>query len=205
MRMKLTENQFRSLIKEEILREADSRGFSPSLSDGVMWHLSEGVSFDRPVYRVGTEKYFALMREARELYNNGAYRPASEFEQDLLESDLGETALYEGMEVPLDFPVLEEILEEAKYKGKEVELGKPKRGSGGKAYVYVRDPKTGNVKKVSFGSSLPDAMGDSEAHRKRRKSFGDRHNCAKKKDRTKPGYWSCRATKFFGRDIPGWW
>ena len=52
---------------------------------------------------------------------------------------------------------------------------------------------------------MPDAMGDSEAHRKRRKSFGDRHNCADKKDKTKPGYWSCRLTKFFGRDIAGWW
>jgi hypothetical protein len=69
----------------------------------------------------------------------------------------------------------------------------------------VRNPKTGKVKKVSFGSSMPDAMGDSEAARKRRKSFGDRHNCADKKDKTQAGYWSCRATKFFGRDIPGWW
>ena len=99
----------------------------------------------------------------------------------------------------------EESLNEAEYKGREVELGKPKRGSGGRAYVYVRDPKTGNVRKISFGSSMPDAMGDSEAHRKRRKSFGDRHGCAKKKDRTKAGYWACRSTKFFGRDIPGWW
>ena len=88
---------------------------------------------------------------------------------------------------------------------RSVELGKPKRGGGGKSYVYVRDPKSGNVRKVSFGSSMPDAMGDSEAARKRRKSFGDRHQCAKKKDRTKPGYWACRSTKFFGRDIPGWW
>ena len=52
---------------------------------------------------------------------------------------------------------------------------------------------------------MPDAMGDSDAHKKRRKSFGLRHNCADKKDKTKPGYWSCRATKFFGRNISGWW
>ena len=39
----------------------------------------------------------------------------------------------------------------------------------------------------------------------RRKSFGLRHNCADKKDKTKPGYWSCRLTKFFGRNISGWW
>ena len=98
---------------------------------------------------------------------------------------------------------------EAEYKGKKVELNKPKRGGDG-AYVYVNSGKKTKdgkikVKKVSFGSSMPDAMGDSPEHKKRRKNFGDRHNCADKDDKTKPGYWSCRATKFFGRDIAGWW
>lgn len=146
------------------------------------------------------------MREARALYELGIYSPKNDFEKDLLESDLGDWSDYDGVMVPLDFPMIEgNNLDEAKYRGREVELGKPKRGSGGKAHVYVRDKKTGNVKKVSFGSSMPDAMGDSEAARKRRKSFGDRHQCSKKKDRTKPGYWACRSTKFFGRNIPGWW
>lgn len=205
MGMRLSEGQLRKIIGEEYLSAQDAIGLQPSLSEGLRWHLEEGVSFERPVYRVGTEKYFALFREARILYVLGEYSPRSSFERDMLESDLGETGIYEGVEVPLDLPMRVGDLLEAKYKGKEVELGKPKRGSGGKAYVYVRDPKTGNVKKVSFGSSMPDAMGDSEEHRKRRKSFGARHNCADKKDRTKPGYWACRATKFFGRDIPGWW
>jgi hypothetical protein len=204
--MYITESRLRRLIREEYLKHNEVQGLTPCLSDGVSWHISEGVSFDKPVYRAGTEKYFALMREARSLYARGLYEAASDFERDLLESDLGESGVYEGVEVPLDFPMCDQgDLDEAKYKGKEVELGKPKKGGGGKSYVYVRDPKSGNVKKVSFGSSMPDAMGDSEAARKRRKSFGDRHDCANKKDRTKPGYWSCRATKFFGRDIPGWW
>lgn len=204
--MKITEGHVRSIIREEYLKMSDDSGYSPTVSEGVKWHLVEGVSFDRPVYRTGTKKYFELMREARELYREGAYQPSSDFEHDLLESDLGETGIYEGSEVYLDFPMQEDDnLQEAKYKDREVELGKPKRGSGGKAYVYVRNPKTGNVMKVSFGSSMADAMGDSEAHRKRRKSFGERHQCAKKKDRTKAGYWACRSTKFFGRDIPGWW
>lgn len=203
--MRITERELREVIREEFIRELESSGKTLSLTEGVKWHMSQGVSFDRPVYRVGTEKYFALIREARALYALGHYTPQTEFERDMLESDLGEMGIYEGIEVPLDLPMKEDSLAEAKYKGKEVELGKPKKGGGGKSYVYVRDPKSGNVKKVSFGSSMPDAMGDSEAARKRRKSFGDRHDCANKKDRTKPGYWSCRATKFFGRDIPGWW
>jgi hypothetical protein len=204
--MQILERQLRKLIREEILQRFGQVNKTTLLSSGIQWHMQEGIAFDNPVYRKGSKKYFVLMQEARELYKNGSYKPQSDFEKDLLESDLGEWDLYEGINVPLDFPQMEEIsLTEAKYKGRDVELGKPKRGAGGKAYVYVRNPKTGNVKKVSFGSSMPDAMGDSEAARKRRKSFGDRHQCAKKKDRTKPGYWSCRLTKFFGRDIPGWW
>lgn len=203
--MIITEKEIRKIIREEYLTSMDSIGKSPHLSEGLSWHLSEKVPFSSPVYRVGTDKYFELFREARELYKAGLYEAKTEFEKDLLESDVGEWDFFEGSFVPLDFPLTEEAILEAKYKGKEVELGKPKRGGGGKSYVYVRDPKTGNVKKVSFGSSMPDAMGSSDAARKRRKSFGDRHQCAKKKDRTKPGYWACRSTKFFGRDIPGWW
>ena len=202
--MKITESKLRVIVREEYLKNSEAAGFTPNLTEGMRWHLTESVPFDRPVYRAGTEKYFTLIREARNLYGSGDYTPMSDFERDLLESDLGEYDMFEGAMVPLDFPFREGDLTEAKYKGKEVELGKPKHGEGGKAYVYVRDPKSGNVKKVKFGSSMPDAMGDSEAARKRRKSFGDRHDCANKKDRTKPGYWSCRATKFFGRDIPGW-
>lgn len=175
------------------------------LGEGALWHLRNLVGFDSPVYRPGTNKYFELFREARRLYRTGAYEARSEFERELLESDLGDTVTVKGRELPLDFPFRPDHLLEAEYQGREVELNKPKKGEGGKAYVYVRDPKTGNIKKVTFGSSMPDAMGDSEAARKRRKSFGDRHNCADKKDKTKPGYWACRATKFFGRDIPGWW
>lgn len=204
--MSISEINLRKIIREEFLCVSAQLNKSPTVSSGVRWHLQEGVAFDKPVYRAGSEKYFSLMREARALYTLGSYEPTSDFERDLLESNIGEWALYEGQLVPLDFPMKEEdSLSEAKYRGREVELGKPKRSSGGKAHVYVRDPKSGNVKKVSFGSSMPDAMGDSDAARKRRKSFGNRHDCANKKDRTKPGYWACRSTKFFGRNIPGWW
>lgn len=97
-------------------------------------------------------------------------------------------------------------LGEAKYKGREVTLGaKGAKRSGGRAHVYVRDPKSGKVKKVSFGSGAPDAMGDSDAHRKRRKSFGNRHGCSKNKNKMSASYWACRATKMFGRNIAGWW
>ena len=36
-----------------------------------------------------------------------------------------------------------------------------------------------------------------------RKSFAARHQCDKKKDKTKAGYWACRAHKDFGKNVSG--
>jgi hypothetical protein len=184
-----------------------------TLEEAMLYHLEAGAGVDQNIFRPGSTAFFALFREARRRYHEGLYDPRSLEEYELLEDlDIGEFAMHEGQLVPLDYPIEcgnEEHLREAEYKGKKVELNKPIQGSP-KAYVYVNSGKknkdgTIRVKKVPFGSSMPDAMGDSEAHKKRRKSYGARHNCADKKDKTKPGYWSCRATKFFGRDIAGWW
>jgi hypothetical protein len=88
-------------------------------------------------------------------------------------------------------------LKEAEYQGKKVELSKPKRGGSKKFYVYVTDPKTKNVKKVSFGA---DSGGGKLAVKlkdpKARKAFADRHNCDQKNDKTKAGYWSCRLPRY---------
>lgn len=200
--MRNTESKLRLLIREELHRAQKS-----NLSEGLKYHLSTGTPLDENVYRPGTPEFFALFNETRQFYRAGFYE-ATESESELLESDIGQWGVFEGKRVPLDFPMWDEgdLISEAKYKGREVTLGaKGATRSGGRAHVYVRDPKTGKVKKVSFGSGMADAMGDSEAHRKRRKSFGDRHDCAGKKDKTKAGYWACRATKMFGRNIPGWW
>lgn len=225
--MKLSESQLRNIVRDIVKEERGScwKGYEQvgmkdkdgrkvpncvpvkeqededeTLSEGMQYHLRHGVGVDRNIYRPGSEKFFELFQETRRLIKVGKYSPSAA-ELELLQTDIGKWGIYEGKKVPLDWP----MLYEAEYKGRKVELNKPKRGEGGRAYVYVRNPKTGKVIKVSFGSSMPDAMGDSEKARKRRKSFGDRHNCADKKDKTKAGYWSCRATKFFGRNIPGWW
>ena len=91
-------------------------------------------------------------------------------------------------------------VDEAKYQGREVPLGKPMRGDVKKFKVYVRDPKTGNVKKVNFGHGGTSAKRAGQKTMKikksdpaRRKSFRARHNCANPGPRTKARYWSCRA------------
>lgn len=88
----------------------------------------------------------------------------------------------------------ETSLTEAEYQGKKVSLGKPKRGGAKKFYVYVMNPKTKKVKKVSFGdtSGLSAKINNPKA----RKAFADRHDCKNKKDKTKAGYWSCRLPRY---------
>jgi len=78
---------------------------------------------------------------------------------------------------------------EAEYQGRDVPLGKPMRGDVAKFKVYVKDPKTGNVKKVNFGDPN---MRIKKSDPARRKSFRARHNCDTAKDRTTARYWSCR-------------
>jgi len=81
-------------------------------------------------------------------------------------------------------------MDEAKYHGREVPLGKPMKGDVKKSKVYVRDPSTGNIKKVNFGDPN---MRIKKSIPGRRKSFRARHNCANPGPRTKARYWSCRA------------
>jgi hypothetical protein len=85
--------------------------------------------------------------------------------------------------------IQEGVLEEAEYHGRKVPLGKPMRGDVKKFKVFVRDPKTGNIKKVNFGDKK---MRIKKSNPKRRKSFRARHNCANPGPRTKARYWSCR-------------
>ena len=90
----------------------------------------------------------------------------------------------------------DEIIDEAEYQGRKVKLGKPMQGDVKKFKVYVKDPKTGNVKKVNFGHGGSSVKGKAMSIKKNnpgaRKSFRARHNCDNPGPRTKARYWSCR-------------
>jgi hypothetical protein len=115
----------------------------------------------------------------------------------ILESELGEdTSVLEDGTLVCEACLYEtmtcgcpDVLEEADYQGRKVPLGKPMKGDVKKFKVYVRDPKTGNIKKVNFGDKK---MRIKKSNPKRRKSFRARHNCANPGPRTKARYWSCR-------------
>jgi hypothetical protein len=102
----------------------------------------------------------------------------------------------------------ENVLNEAEYQGKKVQIGKPKRGgaSGKKFYVYVMDK--GKVKKISFGDS--GGLSSKVNNPKARQAFSKRHNCPQKTDRTKASYWSCRIGRYWkslggSKNFSGYW
>jgi len=176
----------------------------------LQYHLENKLSLSNNVYRYSSESFINLFKEARQALREGKLQ-LDPLDQQLLETtDIGEYGIFEGKKVPLDLPMVED-LNEAEYQGKDVDLNKPKRGGSKKFYVYVKNPKSGKVKKVSFGAkdgggNLAVKLDDP----KRRKAFADRHNCDQKKDKTKPGYWSCRVGRYWKslggkKNYPGYW
>ena len=120
------------------------------------------------------------------------YTPFPEADEFNIEEDED----FEEVLGPLGFPEDETELFDAEYRGRKVPLNKPMRGDVKKFKVYVKDPKTGNVKKVNFGhggtSAKRPTMRIRKSNPKARKSFRARHNCANPGPKTKARYWSCR-------------
>jgi len=266
------------------------------ISEGLRYHIDNGISLQENVFRIGSKKYLQLFAEARMLLEWGTIS-LDENSKFLIENtDIGKFGIFEGKKVPLDLPVVNEEydkepvneflkklmgkvtkyvgiqkvadilldkiaeqvppehqdlitdlrpviasaitlgkittitelvkyimdnggeikdliaaeipgllqklrlaegdLEEAKKKKKKKKdppIGKPKRGGSKAYYVYVRDPKTKNVKKVSFGSG---GLRAKIRNPKARNAFAKRHKCSQKKDRTKASYWSCNLPRY---------
>ena len=183
-------NTCETKIKGPLLTEGKVKSL---LSEGLQYHIDKQIPLFETVYRIGSDKHLSLIKEARKMYSRGVI-DLCEDDEHLIKTHLGEFDLYEGVSVPLDLPMLEEDkVTEAEFKGKDVSLNKPKRGGSKAYYVYVRDPKTKRVKKVSFGSGgLRAKIRNSKA----KKAFAARHRCATKKDRTSPGYWSCNLPRY---------
>lgn len=196
-------------LRELFLEAFNDCGCSEEkLSEGMRYHIDNERPLTENIYRPFSSKYFELFREARELYKKGLLI-LEEDEKKMLEStDLGEFGFYKGVKVPLDFPMSYEQIQEVKHQGKEIQLNKPKRSSGPKKYVvFVRKPG-GGVKKVNFGD-VKGGLKMKISNPKARKAFSKRHNCPEKKDRTTPGYWACRLTRYGkllgSQNYPGYW
>jgi hypothetical protein len=181
------------------------------LSESLKYHLDNNKPITENIFRPGSEAFYEVIKEARQLFDAGKVN-LCDIDKEIFEStEIGKFGFFNGKLVPLDLP-MENIIElnEAEYKGKEVELNHPMRntGSGKKYYVYVKNPKTKKIIRVNFGDvkgGLTAKVSDPEA----RKNFASRHKCSTKKDKTKAGYWACRLNKyghlFGGKTYPGFW
>ena len=165
--------------------------------------IKHGLSLHENVYRYSSNSFIQLFSEARQAHRDGFIELNEEDIQLLESTDIGEYELFEGKKVPLDLP----MLNEAEYQGKDVPLNKPKRGGSKKFYVYTKNKK-GNVVKVSFGGTTGLNVKIDEPGA--RASFAARHQCDKKKDKTKPGYWACNIGRYLkslggSRNFSGYW
>lgn len=165
------------------------------VSEHLQYHIENKLSLTDNVFRAYSNGYFNLVNEVRELWEQGLIS-LNEEDTLMVESDLGKTAIFEGETIYLDAPVYlsEEEINEAEYRGRNVDLNKPFRTPGGpkKFAVYVKSPK-GNVKKVTFGDP---GLRVRNKNKKAAKSFRARHKCDQKKDRTTAGYWSCNVGRY---------
>jgi hypothetical protein len=184
----------------------------PLLSEHLQYHVDNKKPLTENTFRYGSSAFLDLWKEARKLYSRNLLEVSGLDKDIIIETNLGEYGIYEGQEVPLDLPMIEEgQVNEAEYQGKKVQLNKPKRGGSKKFYVYVMNPKTKKVKKVQFGAAgggqnLAVKIRDPKA----RRAFASRQNCDKKKDRTTPGYWSCNIGRYWkslggGSNFSGYW
>lgn len=167
------------------------------VSEELQYHIDENLTLTNNVFMVYSKKYFDLINEVRDLWMRDLIQLNEEDEQMVM-SDTGKVALFEGEMVYLDAPVLEsddfDFLNEAEHRGKKVNLGRPFRTPGGpkKFAVYVKTPG-GGVKKVTFGDPNLKVRNKNKGAAK---SFRARHKCDQKKDRTTAGYWSCNVGRY---------
>jgi len=172
------------------------------LSGMILANLLQAATTKNPASLKDAIELIPHLKNSLTLSNSGQL---AQFIQDTgqqMTSQIAENTQYHGAHLDDGTLVceacLEELLEsqrtiiqEAKYQGRTVTLNKPFLTPDGpkKRSVYVKDPKTGNVKKVNFGDKN---LRIKKSNPKRRKSFRARHKCHQKKDKTTSGYWSCK-------------
>lgn len=169
----------------------------------LQYHIDNELSLHENVYRYSSTNFIQLFAEARDAYRDGKIQLNEEDLKLIETTDIGLYGMFEGQKVPLDLP----MIDEAKYKGKDVPLNKPKRGGSKKFFVYTKNKK-GNVVKVSFGGTTGLSVKIKE--KGARASFAARHKCATKKDKTKPGYWACNVGRYWkslggAKNFSGYW
>lgn len=196
-------------------------------------HVARGVPFRECIFRPGSTAFREFYRTVRDMHSQGLLELDWE-DEELLETDIGELVRLNDEVIPLDVPFMEDMsdeevdefhkeldklvhkhlghssdeedqMDEAEYNGKKVKLNSPKRGGSKKFYVYVKNPKTGRVKKISWGDTT--GLSVKAKNKGAVKSFVARHKCKQANDKTTARYWSCRTPRYKSLGVKGgqWW
>ena len=165
----------------DLLVKAIADGLPEDQQPGFIKSETRKMMFDDDYFQSQFEAYEEEMEDYKQMQTKITRSQVEQVVREEVENLIKEKSL---------MPIDDYVIEEAEYQGKKVELGKVKRGGTKKFYVYVKDPKTKNVKKVSFGDTTGLSIKTKDA--KRRKAFRDRHNCDNPGPKTKARYWSCR-------------
>jgi hypothetical protein len=163
------------------------------ISEFLGYHLKHNIDLLESVFRIGSDSWLDCINEARTLWENSSIELEEE-DLFLISTDAGRKGIFEGEEVLLDIPFeVEEDLNEAEYRGKKVELNKPRRMSGKRKFRVFTKNENGNVVKVEWGQ--PGATiknNDPEASR----SFRARHKCKTPGPRWKARWWACNVGRY---------
>jgi hypothetical protein len=202
---KLANAQAEEKAEQEAIKNAEMQKSSSPVNPRLVGGSTTPSSTSPTIGEARNQSFGGLARDALEVSGDSADRPnANEEEITLSEDDVG---LYEAQtdegkscymeimyedseECGCDKCVATESLDEAKYQGRTVQLNKPMRGDVKKFKVFVKDPTTGNIKKVNFGDKKMRIKKNIPA---RRKSFRARHRCESPGPKTKARYWACRS------------
>ena len=193
----------------KFIREYNSQESGPLLSEGLQYHISNGIPLMESVYRIESTAWISLINESRDLWERGDIE-LSEDDLFLISTDAGTYGIYEDNLVLLDVPFWEDVdddydesdnwrdefytISEAEYRGKKVKLNKPFRTPSGprKFSVYTKNDK-GNVVKVGFGEP---GMRVNNSDPAKARSFRKRMRCENPGPRWKPRWWACNVARY---------
>ena len=194
--MVILENLIKKVLKEEFSKPMELK-IRIKISENLKYHLDNQITLSENIFRIYSQSYFDLINEVRDLYEDNLINLNQE-DKWVVESDLGKSVLSEEQSNYEDFYGSVEnvdLLNEAEYQGRNVQLGKIMQGDIKKFKVYVKNDK-GKVVKVNFGFGGKSAKGKRMVIKKnnpeRRRSFRARHNCDNPGPRWKPRYWACK-------------
>lgn len=135
-------------------------------SPGLEFHQTHKKPLSECVFRIGSDAYVEFFAEARELFNEGALK-LNELDRDLIKrTDIGEYGLFEGKNVALDVPFINEeykfmdlikIKNKLKDKGFNIKVGYPSDIDPRFPVQYDEDDSKLNID--SLDSTLTDMFG----------------------------------------------